>query len=546
MAPGIRFYFLGILLFLLYAHIIIWPAFLFLLNIPLNSFEFPLSVVSWFISGWYIQKHLFGNSKKGDYFFNTAFAGFIFALTLIFTQGFYDTSFDGNWYHMDAVYNIMAGWNPVYTQLLPEQTSYCEPYLNHFPKCSWIYGANVSMFFGLIETGKSGTLLLIIAGLFIWQQVAREALKLNTMASWVFSLLIAANPVQMLNILTFYTDGQLSSMFAIAIGFALLFARNKNGFNLTLALLALALLANYKFTSAIYAGILAFFLFIYCWNQHFKNYKKLLIIFTCWGIFTYVIIGFNPYITNTIHHQHPFYPLSESSERVFSKKDIYPANFLEMNWFQKFFNSVFAEPSWNRNPDNSHLKVLFGHTNLHSYTGGVPDLAGFGPMVPEVLVLLIPAFLFACFFKSNKKILPVLLFMGVLASTIIINPEAWVLRYVPQFWLFILAMLYVVWIHPKVKYLAWLLAFGLLMNAYMITREYIQSNYDKTHALEAQFDLIKQDLFQYQIYHGWTNSFRNRLGAVGFDTAHLVWIPPEDSTSIEFVGSLGARFRKIK
>lgn len=546
MAPGIRLYFLGILLFFLYANIVIWPALLFLFNIPLNIFVFPLSVLSWFISGWTIQKYFSGTVKMDDYILNTGFAALIFTGSIIFTQSFYDTSFDGNWYHMDAVYNLMAGWNPVYTQLLPEQTSYCEPYLNHFPKISWIYGSNVSLFFGMIEAGKSGTLLLIFAVLFIWQYVAKEALQLNSISSWVFALLIAANPVQMLNLLSFYTDGQLSSMFAIAIGFVLIFTKNKNGFNISFALLALALLANYKFTSAIYAGILALFLFIYCWKQHFVSIQKLLLIFICWGLFTYLIMGFSPYITNTIHHKHPFYPLSESSERVFSKKDIYPANFLEMNWAQKFFYSVFAEPSWNRNPDKSQLKVLFGQTNLHSYTGGVPDLAGFGPMVPEVLVLLIPAFLFACFFKTNKKIIPVLMYMGVLASTIIINPEAWVLRYVPQFWLFILAMLYVVWVHPKLKYLAWVLALGLLLNTYIVTREYIQSNRDKTEALEVQFNLIKQDYFQYQIYHGWTNSFKNRLGAVGFDTAHLVWIPPEDSTAIEFVGSLGARFRKIK
>ncbi|MBC7381609.1 MAG: hypothetical protein H7296_01295 [Bacteroidia bacterium] len=540
-----RFYLLGVSLFCFYACIAIIPAIFFLFNIPVNYFEFPFALLVSFWCIWALQKQITNTLYVPAFLINLGCALILFVLTIIFCQNFYDTSFDGNWYHMDAVYNLAGGWSPVYEQLRPEQTSFCEKYLNHFPKLSWIYGASVYVFTDNLEAGKSATFLLSIASLCVWQYAAQKALKIPAFPAWIFALIIASNPVQMLNMLSFYTDGQLAAAYSIAIAFFILFTGDRSKVNLLLTLFTLAILANFKFTSAIYAGMLSLALFIFCWQQQFIQLKKLVFIFFAWTVFTYSVIGFNPYITNTMYNGNPLYPLSESSTSVFSRQAIYPANFLEMNWVEKFLSGIFAEPTWARNPDISYVKNLFHQTNLHSYTGGMPELAGFGPMIPEVLVILFPLFLAACFLIPLKVLKPVLILMGVIALTILINPEAWILRYVPQFWLFITAMLYLVWIQPKLKYLACLLALGLLLNNYMMVREYLIANSDKTQGLQNQFALIKKNIPDYQLYHGWTHSFKNRLGANGFDTAHLVWIPAEDTTAITFVGSLGARFRKI-
>ncbi len=544
MGLNLRFYLIGIHLFTLYAAIVFWPGLLFLVHIPIHSFELFLSLISWITASWFVERKIFGPVHLKSFSFNLIFCLLLFVGIMGFINQVYDTSYDGNWYHMDAVYNLARGWIPAYQTLSPEQTSYCDLNLNHFPKLSWIFGAQLYVSTGLVEAGKCGTLLLTISCLFVGQFAAGQIVKLSGWSQWAIGILLAINPIQLLSIFSFCNDGQLAALFSISLVLMLMFVKSENMVFLYLALLALALLANLKFTSAAYAGILTLSFFIYFAYQKILQAKRLMILFFLWGLVAFGILGFNPYVTNTLQKGNPLYPIFGTSEKLVDIKQVYPANFLNMNWFQKFYNGIFAKPTWNRYPDESHVKILFSHTKLNTYTGGIPDLAGFGPMIPEILVILIPVFLISCFFVSSRVLKFTLAVLILLGFSILINPEAWLLRYVPQFWLLILGMLCLVWTQPILKYVAWILALALLLNSYIMEREYVEANRQRTADLNTQFGLIKQQAGKYEIYHGWTHSFKNRLGANGIDTAKLVWISPQDSTAISFVGSLGASFRK--
>jgi hypothetical protein len=465
---------------------------------------------------------------------------------LLFAGSIYDVSFDGTWYHLDAVHLLKNGWNPNYKMLSEDETSYCSKYLNHFSKSSWVYAALVAKVTGNIEMGKAANLQLIVSCLFVAQHMGRAIFNLSTFLSWVLAILIASNPIQILNLGSFYVDGQVASLTFLGISFAVYQIVEGGWVKGFFALLAFAILANIKFPSAFYSIIYVGSFLGFMWFTNSYKWQKLLGIAIVWGVFTFGVLGWNPYMSNLIKMGHPLYPLSEGTEKVFKKEDNYPANFLGINRFERFFRSFYAQPNWARNPQNSELKTLFSPVSLDSYHWGVPDLAGFGPFAPEVFTLLIPLALYVISQMKTKQRKNISFLLTVILVSIFINPEAWVLRYVPQFWIFAIILLLVVIKEVRWQGPAFVLAMGLFLNNLVLANEYISTCYLHTKEFKDQVHLIKESKGDYEYYAGWTKSFQFRLQDQGLDIQKQTFIPESDSTAVKFTGGLGAFFRKRK
>lgn len=150
----------------------------FLLSIPLMSFGIGCL---WLILGFQVSSVLFPLSflvstvstillfKKKEsqktIALNIAYASIIFLICILVSNYFYDVSFDGQWYHQDAIILLSEGWNPFHDiALVNNQTSgNCAPYLNHYPKASWIAGACLYKFTNSIQIAKSFNLVFILS-----------------------------------------------------------------------------------------------------------------------------------------------------------------------------------------------------------------------------------------------------------------------------------------------------------------------------------------------------------------------------------------------
>ena len=73
----------------------------------------------------------------------------------------YDSSFDGQIYHQDAVVQLHAGWNPFYDPAAPSS-----PWVRHYPKAPWMIAAFLYEFIPRIEVGKAANAIAFFASLF--------------------------------------------------------------------------------------------------------------------------------------------------------------------------------------------------------------------------------------------------------------------------------------------------------------------------------------------------------------------------------------------
>ena len=145
----------------------------------------------------------------------------------------------------------------------------------------------------------------------------------------------------------------------------------------------------------------------------------------------------------------------------------------------------------------------------------------------------------------KKKWQYLLAFIFIL-FTFFINQEAWVFRYIPHLWLLSILILLPLWETRYGKYIGIAIMLGLFVNAAIVAQEAYKGQSEQTNQLNKTFDLLsgKEDVFA--IYHGWGNSFLNRMGENGIDTSKWVWIHPLDTPYTSITGSLDGKYKLRK
>ena len=141
---------------------------------------------------------------------------------------FYDVSFDGQAYHQEGVYQLAHGWNPLFTHHISPISIDQNVKLNHFTKGPWIIAAAMYRLTGRIETGKFANILLICVAFSMALAVFAGSRK--KLSAWpvAMAVLVAANPVALCQVFTFYVDGQMASLLACLAALCFLCAADGN------------------------------------------------------------------------------------------------------------------------------------------------------------------------------------------------------------------------------------------------------------------------------------------------------------------------------
>lgn len=490
----------------------------FIAGLSITSFHFPLLILISAGFVFVIVKKIEGESGIMPFLMAFLLFGVLSIWGMLHLNGVYDTSYDGTWYHQEAILNLYKGWNPYYRVLTPEDGSQYGPYyVNHYPKAAWIAEAVVYAFTNKIEMAKVINLWFATGLLFISLYVFMLFKRMPFWLALLLSILLGLNPVSLYQFYSFYVDGILgASLMAMIFLLVSRVLTSKKIFTL-LALLIFVFLANIKFTGLVYGVVvLAFYLLYLLWKK--QDLVSDLIKTCLAGLFAVLIMGYPTYVTNTIRNSHPFFPIMgpESFGDVIAAIP-QPANFKEKNRFEKFGIALFAEPVWSRAPLETRPKHLFKLvSDKHYFTRTDFELSGLGPYQAEFFLLFIPAFLLLlCLKIPYKKETLFVLFMLFCCS--FINSEVWYARYAPQLWLLGIILIVALSQHVYAKYVSFLLTAALLFNITVLAVLYLNGNIHNSIEAHRQINALKRLKRPASIVKGWQVTFETRAKEAGLN-----------------------------
>jgi hypothetical protein len=373
----------------------------------------------------------------------------VLAGCLIISAVTVDNTYDGWAYHQPGVIGLSHGWNPLTepvfgTWWAPYSRSIGYPsnvpavdilWTTVYPKALWILGAQAVVWGLPLDSGKyPGLLLIFVVGL-----TALRALRLRGLPnSWAYPLsaLAALNPVCVVQATTFYVDGSLGSCLAILIFSLLSYDVARSGRDLVLALCTALLACNLKFTGPVYTALILLPFAVWWLFKRRLVARDLLI---C-GIAASVLLAasINPYFTNLRNFGSPVYPLNEWDPM----EDQMSPGFLKEHSLKKLlisltFSNLADRASGNPATDERNFTSPFqsrGFEELKKFSGTADlRIGGFGPLFGITIALTLLAAILLIRGPRNGIGFAVVA-LGALLS-IVVNPQMWWARYVPQMWL---------------------------------------------------------------------------------------------------------------
>jgi hypothetical protein len=421
----------------------------------------------------------------------------------------FDNSYDGIWYHQEALLNFKNGWNPFVRPLRADEGSLWGPfYMNHYPKATWMAQAVLYSFTNQLESVKITQLMLMLGLIFLTAFTLLQFSGIPFLVVPIIAVLVGFNPVSIYQLYSFYVDSHLGLALMGLMLFLVLQLYTRNAIFLWPALLLFVYVSNIKFTGLVYATFLLGLYFVYCvWKKQPQLWRLIIVLFAS-GIFAVGVFGYPTYIRNIITNQHPFYPImGPESFGDGIAKIVQSADMEGKNRFEKFWIGTFARPQWSRAPENSVPKKLFKPIpDPYYYTRSDVEMGSFGPYYAEVFISLLVGLLLLVVFKFNQKQHVMLLLLAITLSAFI-NAEVWYARYTPHLWLAVLTIVAALFFIPKLKWLGYLLLIGLLFNNGLLLKYYASVRIIESKLATEQINQLKKLNKPVSIALGWQITF---------------------------------------
>ncbi len=437
------------------------------------------------------------------------------------SRAFYDVSFDGQAYQQEGVYQLAHGWNPLFNPHISPLSTELNVTLNHYPKGAWIIGAAMYRLTGRIETGKFANLLLIGAAFFMALAVFADSRK--KLSAWPVAMaaLVAANPVALCQMFTFYVDGQLASLLACLAALGFLGAADGNPWVNLLLFEAAVLIIQVKFTGLVYVAILfAGFFVLLAWRKRPLR-KPLSMALLALGLGT-VVFGMNPYVFNILENGNPFYPfLGRGGFPQFTLTRQTPPDFLDANRAANLARSVFSRSrAW---PFPSALKLPWQVDRDEWTVFQAPDVrtGGFGPLFPAALVLSLALLVMGVWRGGAAPWITVAITLIIILSVLPVY-ACWWARYAPQVWLVPLVALGFLGGAAKkpIWLLSWLVPLILGANVAGIATVNFCGNLDATRGTASDLAELRSHA-PFKVTFGNFRSYRFRLQEAGIPFAEV-------------------------
>lgn len=488
---------LGSTLLALLFFILIFAVLGFAAGIPLTTVTIWLAAICTFIYSLWAAKYYY-KQDMWRIFAKLCICVVLLCFSFMYISGlYYDISYDGQVYHQEAVSQLAHHWN-AFQDYLTKDRSHSAVLLNHYAKGPWLYEAALYTATGQIEQSKVFNFLLMIASFLLTLSGMQSCGRFTVRQSVVFSLLMALNPISIYQSLSFYIDGQLASLLLCLVALSYRLVADNDKVVLCSVMMSIALTVNIKFTGVVYAvafiGLSGGWLWLLKNKHLYRNFVKTSIV----GLFIGIcVIGYNPYITNTVYYGHPFYPLYGGGNQTMDiMTSNSPSGFMQMSSWEKLYISTFSLSANHVDQEEPALKVPFT-VSLEEFRpfvyGADIRIGGFGPWFSGMLVLAGAILVLMCTLGAKERMYGIGL-AGSIILSVLINPEAWWARYVPQLWLvpIIIAIAAANDSKKTIRQLGAVLAGAIIINIGLISYPYVLGNYYCTQDLNRQLERIAE------------------------------------------------------
>jgi hypothetical protein len=379
------------------------------------------------------------------YGFKTCVAGFLFtiAFTLLCIGAealVPDVSYDGMAYHQVSIISLMSGWNPIYEPKVVDWWNRTFPqkaylgylianagiWTDHYPNGSWVLGAAVSSAFDSLNASKWTQPFFCGLSALVFYRGVRD-LKLPAVFAASAAAIAALSPVVLAQLRTNYVDGLVGCAILIQVGASISWYLNRTWTSLAMVMFGCLIAVNLKFTGAIYSLTILSITISLALARARLGRAEILTLFA--GVALTIVVSAPTYVRNALTYGHPFYPLNQID--VMSAQA--PASFLEQNRWAKFVRATFLLPAGD---------FLDQHITQYYAVVNRPDVraTGFGSFFGYSLALcgfLAPLLVWSVlrqWHEADSRFICLAGVSGAILLSVIINPEFWWARYVPQLW----------------------------------------------------------------------------------------------------------------
>jgi len=488
----------------------------------LNFFCFThLGVIVCFAFGWRVPSYLapaalLGALAVGDWLGRLegvqgrlrtvppAAALAILGLSLILSGTFFDMSWDGLWYHQTAIYQMAHGWNPL-RDPLHNFTPSLQDYVRHYAKGPWYVSLAFFQFSPHIEWAKPAP-WMALAAMFLATLAASLDFGMRRRIALVIATLVALNPVAVFELATYLVDGLLISYLTCYVVAMVRYIRRPSPLMLAVAVAAAILCANTKFSGFVYLCFFCAAGGVYLLLRQRRSLVRYLAINVCAFALATGLFGFNPYVTNTVHRGHPFYPwfgtaaYPSYAQRGRDPNEMYetPKNLVGRNRLVRFSYALFGRPGaqpFFPGPD-AHLMWPFDvrWRDFQMFYFHDVRIAGFGPLFSGAFLIGL-VLLGAALVRPGLPRWVVVLAVATVAGSLLVGLHLWWARYGPQlWWLPVMAVVAGLAVPGwrGVRWSAWCLTVLLLVNAVLVEIRHFVWERDATRTTYVQMALLRQ------------------------------------------------------
>ncbi len=417
-----------------------------------------------------------------------------------FSAFYYDLSWDGQQYHQSGIYALAGDWNALANPLRDfEHSQSTELWVRHYAKGPWYFAAAIFDATGYVEWGKSiNVLALAASGLGVFAAALDYGLSRARAA--ILALVLALNPVVMSELTSFLVDGVMAAFLLVTTAALFSYLRRPTPVLAWTIVLASAISINAKFTGLIFLCVIFTAAAVWCiWRQRDRLIRYLALTATSLFLGT-CVLGYNPYVTNTIYRHNPFYPAFGSA--AFPSKDELqhdidkfetPSNLIPYNRVYRLLYVTFGRPSnapYPHRPTSAELMWPFAATpaDLHFYDYHETRVAGFGPWFSGFAIFATVLFLWALCRRGPARGAMALV-AATIALSLMMSSVFWWPRYGPQFWFLpVVPAAFVLYGAAKrwETIAAWTLLGGLLANALIVAGVHLAWETRSTLTLRSQ------------------------------------------------------------
>ena len=366
--------------------------------------------------------------------------GIILLSTLIETF-VYDVSYDGNAYHQPIIYALANGWNPIYEHhnALISYGWKMNIWIDHYCKGAETIASAFLAVTGNIESGKTVNLLIPIALFLILYDFFKErfVVQFSTSKSLLYSLGIAFSMVVVGQITSYYIDYIGYFTFVLALLGVYDIAETKGHVKVGYWMLVCCIMiaASVKFNMLFWAGYVVFCgLIVMFVRKNYNNALRLALVSASTAIISVVVLSYNPFVTNTMDHANPFYPLFEKNILAGDSpaRNSQPPYMHNAPRYKQVVLSYFQRPSNNMKSTAYVPLYRISKTNIYRSGYCCTNVGGGGLFFIEILLATFAIFVL---FRKGKYYKQFCIAAIALIATLFILPLGSNFRYVPFIYL---------------------------------------------------------------------------------------------------------------